>query len=435
MSIGQLSKASQKSRVQIKNTRTDSKFQSTKSLFFTSARVGDAATILAEYDQLARSNTTSKTKLRKEWIGVSSLVLPFLSKASKEISSSARVLAPMPDIQTLQTQGDSDLKRELACDPKYKTYATTSERLICHHLRGQGDGNDENTPPAKRVCVEPRPRVHPAKNRLLPESNKAFNKAQVVQMVHTKTKYKTTERKDLILAIVAHQAEYGVLSSYRGISRLVEGYEKTSKLPFGEFKMGRPPYAYAADIISIADNCNSELGRTINKSDIGDHIQKVHDERRRSAGIQPLTETIISERTKGRYFVRVADQSNMSIAEKVIPKTTTRDAAERSLRAAAATAGVIGATHLLPVERLDNNMIKEMKNLPEDVRMMMEMVSDVFGCPVYAVRPEYIFSSDETTQYTYEGTRTKADQFVLTSKDSIAKRATNSLFRVKMISL
>lgn len=134
MSIGQLSKAAdQKSRSNVKNTRNDSKFQSTKSLFYSSARVGDAVTVLADYDRLARSTSTSRTKLQKEWVGVSGLVLPFLSMAAKDISSSARVLAPMPDILILQTQGDSDLKRELACDPKYQHYTTMSEKLICHH--------------------------------------------------------------------------------------------------------------------------------------------------------------------------------------------------------------------------------------------------------------------------------------------------------------
>jgi hypothetical protein len=210
--------------------------------------------------------------------------------------------------------------------------------------RENDDGNTNN-PPAKRLCVEPRPRVNATKNRLLPESNKAFDKTQVVKIVSTNTKHRTLERKQLILAIVARQREYSVISSYRGICRLVEGYETTGKLPFGEFKMGRPPYAHATDILSIVGNCSSELGRTINRSDIGDHIQKSHDERRLAAGIQPLATTKISEQTKGRYFVRVADKSNISIAEKVIPKTT-RDAAERSLRACLFTQSVI---HLLKV--------------------------------------------------------------------------------------
>ena len=364
MSIGQLSKAAnQKSRSNVKNTRNDSKFQSTKSLFFSSARVGDAVTVLANYDRLARSTSTSRTKLQKEWVVVSGLVLPFLSMAAKDILSSARVLAPMLDIQILQTQGDSDLTRELACDPKYQHYTTMSEKLICHHMCDQRENDDGNTtnPPAKRLCVEPCPRVNATKNCLLPASNKAFDKTQVVEIVTKNTKHRTVERKQLILAIVAHQGEYSVISSYRGICRLVEGYETTGKLPFGEFKMGRPPYAYATDILSIAENCSSELGRTINRCDIGDHIQKAHDKRRLAAGVQPLTTTKISERTKGRYFVRVADKSNISIAEKVIPKTTTCNAAERSLRAAASTAGVIGATHLLAVKKLDEDIRKDMK--------------------------------------------------------------------------
>jgi len=62
---------------------------------------------------------------------------------------------------------------------------------------------------------------------------------------------------------------------------------------------------------------------------------------------------------------------------------------------------------------------------------MVDMVSRIFECPVYPVRPEYIFSTDDTTEYTYEGTKTKTVQFVLTSKASISRRATSSLFSVQ----
>ncbi|KAL7442860.1 hypothetical protein ACHAXH_009425 [Discostella pseudostelligera] len=108
----------------------------------------------------------------------------------------------------------------------------------------------------------------------------------------------------------------------------------------------------------------------------------------------------------GRYFVQVADHCNISIAEKTIPKTNTRDAAENSLRAAVVTLGIIGSTNLFPFETLDEDLLKEMNNLPKDT-MMMDMMSRVFGCLVYPVRPEYIFSSDEATEYIYEDVHCK----------------------------
>lgn len=190
--------------------------------------------------------------------------------------------------------------------------------------------------------------------------------------------------------------------------------------------MRATPYAYVSDIISIAEHCGSQPGRTFTRSDISDKIQG----RLIAVGFQPLVQKDMDTRTMGRYFVQVADHCNISIAEKTIPKTNTRDAAENSLRAAVVTLGIIGSTNLFPFETLDEDLLKEMNNLPKDT-MMMDMMSRVFGCLVYPVRPEYIFSSDEATEYIYEGTKTKTDQSVLTSKMSIAKRATSSLFRVQ----
>jgi len=415
-------------------TRTDSKFQSTKDLFVTAARVGDVVDIMNEYDKIVRSSSSSRSKMQKQWSNVRRLVVPFLSNASKEISTSARVLAPMPEIQILQTRGDSAIKRELACDPKYDHYTTTSEKLLSHHLCGRRSTDDDkmHNPPTKRSRIEASIITSTMKKKsLLPESDTPFNKLEVVKIVTERTKYKTSEHSETIHAIIEHQKKFGVLVSYRGISRLVETFEKTGKLPIGEFGRGRTPYAYASDIISIAEHCDSQPGRTFTRSDISDKIQEKHKERLVAAGIQPLVQKDMDARTVGRYFVQVADHCNISIAEKAIPKTNTRDAAENSLRAAVATLGIIGSTHLFPVDKLDEDLRKEMKNLPEDTTMMMDMMSRVFGCPVYPVRPEYIFSSDETTEYIYEGTKTKTDQFVLTSKKSIAKRATSSLFRVQ----
>jgi len=132
----------------------------------------------------------------------------------------------------------------------------------------------------------------------------------------------------------------------------VKKYQEDGTLPIGKMgHKGRPPYAYPSDITSIAEYCDSQLGRTFNRTDISDMVHARHDERLIEAGIQP-----IARKSTDRRQIRCtafAVQSNMSIAENVISKTNTRDAAENSLLAAVATLGVIGATHsLLLKERI-----------------------------------------------------------------------------------
>ena len=48
--------------------------------------------------------------------------------------------------------------------------------------------------------------------------------------------------------------------------------------------------------------------------------------------------------------------------------------------------------------------------------------------PVYPVAPEYICSTDDTTEYIFEGSKDKSDKFVLTSKTSVRQRGTNGIY-------
>lgn len=221
-------------------TRTDSKFQSTKDLFVMTAHVGDVVNITNDYDKIVRSSSSSRSKMQKQWSNVCRLVVPFLLNTSKEISTSACVLAPMPEIQILQTWVDSVIKRELACNPKSDHYTTTSEKLLSHHLCGQRSNNDNKThnPLAKHSRIEAPIITNTMKKKsLLPDSNKPFNKFKVVKIVAERTKYKTSEHLETIHMIIEHQKKFGVLMSYWGMSRWqwVEMFEKTGKLPIGEF--------------------------------------------------------------------------------------------------------------------------------------------------------------------------------------------------------
>ena len=61
---------------------------------------------------------------------------------------------------------------------------------------------------------------------------------------------------------------------------------------------------------------------------------------------------------------------------------------------------------------------------PEIVELT-EMVSKALGVAVFPVLPQYIYSTDDTTEYIYEGTKKDTPTFVLTSKKSSRKRALN----------
>jgi hypothetical protein len=63
--------------------------------------------------------------------------------------------------------------------------------------------------------------------------------------------------------------------------------------------------------------------------------------------------------------------------------------------------------------------------------MLLDMVSAAWGTSVNPVLPDLIVSTDDTTEYIFEGTQNKEPKFVLATKTLIGKQGTNSLFRVE----
>ncbi len=113
-------------------------------------------------------------------------------------------------------------------------------------------------------------------------------------------------------------------------------------------------------------------------------------------------------------------------------KTTTRSAAENLIHACISNLALIGSTHFIPVQYEDSDIRAEIKALPESIKMLLDMVSTAsWGTSVFPVPPESIISTNDTTEYIFEGMVNEQPQFVLATKLAVSKRGTNSLYRVE----
>jgi hypothetical protein len=65
------------------------------------------------------------------------------------------------------------------------------------------------------------------------------------------------------------------------------------------------------------------------------------------------------------------------------------------------------------------------------MKMLLKCVSGAWGTSVFPVLPELIVSTDNTTEYVFEGTCEEQPKFVLATKSSIMKRGTNALYQVQ----
>jgi hypothetical protein len=94
------------------------------------------------------------------------------------------------------------------------------------------------------------------------------------------------------------------------------------------------------------------------------------------AGFVTLSAPDFSNGTKRKFLALLSNQANISISQSSSQKTTTRYAAENSLRASISNLSLIASTHFIPVSSDDCDIREEMKSLPEPTKMLLNLVSD-----------------------------------------------------------
>jgi hypothetical protein len=65
------------------------------------------------------------------------------------------------------------------------------------------------------------------------------------------------------------------------------------------------------------------------------------------------------------------------------------------------------------------NLQEEIKSLPKPTNMLIKRVSDAWGTSVFLILPELIVSTDDTTEYIFEGTCKEQPKFVIATKSLI----------------
>ena len=148
--------------------------------------------------------------------------------------------------------------------------------------------------------------------------------------------------------------------------------------------------------------------------------------------VKLLTTPTVDRKTVKNYTALLADQTNMSISQSCIIKTTTRNAAEHSLHGPICNLALIAFTHFIPVSNKDPDLRRaELQMLPKSTEQLVDAVPASWGAHIVPVRPELIISTDDTTEYIFEGTKNVAPKFVLATKFSILKSGTNAIYRPK----
>jgi hypothetical protein len=172
----------------------------------------------------------------------------------------------------------------------------------------------------------------------------------------------------------------------------------------------------------MANSMECQSGRVWSDSDVSRALSDNHMKKIEEADFVSLPQPEFSKTTFWNYTALLWNQGSNSISQSSSQKTTAGFAAENSLRALISNLALIGSTHFIPVSSNDANLREEIKSLPEPMIMLIKPVADAW----FPILPELIVSTDDTTEYIFEGTCKEQPKFILATKSSIIKQRSNA---------
>jgi hypothetical protein len=99
----------------------------------------------------------------------------------------------------------------------------------------------------------------------------------------------------------------------------------------------------------MAEELQSQSSRGWSSGEISNMLVEIQSKKVNDEGYVPLTTPTIDRRTERNYTAFLAIQTNMSISQSCIMKTTTRNAAEYSLCGSICNLALIAYTHFFPI--------------------------------------------------------------------------------------
>ncbi len=427
-------------------TSTTKQFYATQNLFENASRLGTCGILMDGLDErlteLGENLSPEQAKaLKKEQTLLRNIITPMLLTTKVSTESAAQKLSPIASAKR------ENERKEVLRKQAVTTSKTPEQQLVKNFLKKQGAGK------RKSPAVSPSPKKNPPMKRStrtskkkkqtppacveeylktclpLPLHGTEYCLGETVKNLMTLQDNSGASRIKIFDAMVA--AGYVDASRRRTVERHVkmvnDGKEVKPDLQFGS--VGRKAIMKADEVNALIDNWSSDHGRGFQNDDIGEALLQSEKKRKLDQGVLPK-EGNISRTTINNYKAQIANHPNVQITQKAIVKSTTRDVSEKSIRMVLSLLTCIGAGHFIPVDEECPEIKRQLKEVDDKCRLLYDMVVNALGVSVYPVKPEYIYSTDDTTCYIFEGEYKGKDKWTLVTNDSIRKSGTNAVYRV-----
>jgi hypothetical protein len=195
----------------------------------------------------------------------------------------------------------------------------------------------------------------------------------------------------------------GINTLHRLVVSATNGEQPVLDMDWVSTGGGCPPIASLDEIKAIVVSTESQSGCDWTKTDVSRALSDNHIKKFEEANFVSLSNPEFSGKTKRNYLALLSNWVIISISQSSSQKTMARFAAEISLPASISNLALISSTRFIPVSSNDSNLLEEIYSLPEPTQMLLNWVSNAWGTSVFPVLPELIVSTDDMTEYIFEG--------------------------------
>ena len=351
------------------------------------------------------------------------IILPFIKDSSKLISDAAKTLSPILRLQYVHQRRENDRKRK-ATSEKENWFKSDYKKNAS--LKRIENTNLYCVPEPKKSRINTSVKSVPRNQRVLPTINSQIPKP--INSVYSKEEViKILQRFDkntpMRLQIIDKWVKEGLVPAKRAQIYSLLQKAKMGDTISGPWKTrGRPRLLGETDL----------NGNTISTEEISKMIKDKTEKKIISDGHVPISQSVEPHRTTlVNYKALLAATEGISIAKSFTHKSNTRFTAENSLISAMSFLVLVACTHYNISLETSINVKNEISEAENGVKMIYDMVSfQNDNLPMFPVKPEYVFSTDDTVNYIFEGTEQKKDLFRLVSSSAISNSGTRSKYKI-----
>ncbi|KAL7498904.1 hypothetical protein ACHAWT_008594 [Skeletonema menzelii] len=431
-------------------TTASKQLHATQHLFEISSRLGTCETIIDGIDEeleqlegqlpsdLARRLTRQKRIIKE-------VITPMITASKASTEAAAAKLSPIPAVKRYNEQQET-LRRKAVSGCK-----NPEQQMVKNFLKEQASSTTgkRNTPVVSPAKKSPPKRTRTNKHKtqsglsdLLPRPQygavytlgEAVNYAsKLLGDDRAKSNTGKPPSKSKVFNAMVDE-KYFQQSNRSTFFRHLEKLQTGDEIPL-DLQLssgGRPPIMTPEEVNAVVDEQLSKIsGHSFNKDDIAKAIADAEKEKKLKQGFVPK-EREIGRTTIDNYRVQFASHPNVSLTQNAVIKSSNRATAESSIRAVLSLLAVIASGHFVPIDEECPDIKRQLRDADDKCRLLYDMVEEALGgVAVFPVKPEYIFSTDDTTCYIFEGKVDGKDKWTLVTNDSIRNSGTSSVYRVE----